>query len=319
MRIVFMGTPEFSVPVLEKLCNAEDCEVVAVYAPPDRPRGRGRGVEFSPVKSAAIALNLPVLQPSSFRSGQAQSDLAACEPDVIVVAAYGKLLPAWVLELPEHGCLNIHPSLLPHYRGPSPVVTAILDAVPVTGVSLMLLDEGMDTGPVIAQREHALDGTENAGELTAQLFAAGADLLVESLGPWTAGGIKAVRQDETVATVTRKLERSDGRAEWGLSAADLERRQRAFTPWPGLFTQWHDRSLRLVEVCAVEDLADNNGPGPPVPGEVIALPRQEVPVGVDTADGVLGLKTVQLEGRKGMASAEFIRGYPDFIGSRLGS
>jgi len=319
MRIVFMGTPEFAVPVLEKLCNAEDCEVVAVYAPPDRPRGRGRGVEFAPVKSAAIALGLPVSQPSSFRSRAAQSELAAWAPDVIVVAAYGKLLPAGVLEVPEHGCLNIHPSLLPRYRGPSPVVASILDGVSVTGVSLMLLDEGMDTGPVIAQREHALDGTENAGELTAQLFAAGADLLVETLGPWAAGGIKAVRQDETLATITRKLERSDGVAEWGLSAAELERRQRAFTPWPGLFTQWNDRSLRLVEVCSGEDLADYNGPSAPAPGEVIALPLKEIPVGVATANGFLGLKTVQLEGRRGMASAEFIRGYPDFIGSRLGS
>jgi methionyl-tRNA formyltransferase len=319
MRIVFMGTPESSVPVLEKLCEAENCEVVAVYAPPDRPRGRGRGVEFAPVKSAAIALGLPVSQPNSFRSGEAQAELASCEPDVIVVAAYGKLLPAGVLDLPVHGCLNIHPSLLPRYRGPSPVVASILDGVSLTGISLMLLDEGMDTGPVIAQREHALDGTEVAGELTAQLFADGADLLVETLGPWVAGSIKAVRQDETLATITRKLERSDGLAEWGLSAAELERRQRAFTPWPGLFTQWNDRSLRLVEVCAVESLGGHNGLSVPVPGEVVALSQKEVPVGIGTADGILGLKAVQLEGRRGVASAEFIRGYPDFIGSRLGS
>ena len=319
MRVVFMGTPEFSVPVLEKLCNAEDCEVVAVYTPPDRPRGRGRGVEFSPVKTAAIALGLPVSQPNSFRSGESLSVLASCKPDVIVVAAYGKLLPAGVLDLPNYGCLNIHPSLLPQYRGPSPVVTAILDGVSRTGVSLMLLDEGMDTGPVIAQREYALDGAENAGELTAQLFAAGADLLVETLGPWAAGEIKAVGQDETMATVTRKLERSDGLAEWGLSAAALERRQRAFTPWPGLFTHWNDKSLRLVEVWAGEGLADHSGPSAPVPGEVVALPLKEVPVGVGTANGILGLKTVQLEGRRGVASVEFIRGYPDFIGSRLGS
>ena len=170
MRVVFMGTPEFAVPALEKLCVAADCQVVAVYTPPDRPRGRGRGVEFSPVKAAATGLGLPVLQPNSFRSGEAQNELAAYQPDVIVVAAYGKLLPPGVLNLPAYGCLNIHPSMLPRYRGPSPVVAAILDGVPVTGVSLMLLDEGMDTGPVIAQREFVLDGTETAGDLTRQLF-----------------------------------------------------------------------------------------------------------------------------------------------------
>ncbi len=319
MRVVFMGTPEFAVPVLEKLCNADDCEVVAVYTPPDRPRGRGRGVEFSPVKTAAIKLGLPVSQPISFRPTEAKDQLDAYQPDVIAVAAYGRLLPARVLEMPEHGCLNIHPSLLPRYRGPSPVVTAILDGVSATGVSLMLLDEGMDTGPIIAQRERALEGDENAGGLTAQLFAAGADLLVETLGPWAAGDIKAVGQDDTAATVTRKLERNDGLADWGLSAAELERRQRAFTPWPGLFTQWNDRSLRLIEVSVGEGLADHSEPSAPVPGEVVALPLKEVPVGIGTPNGILGLKTVQLEGRRGMASAEFIRGYPDFIGSRLGS
>ena len=317
MRIVFMGTPEFAVPVLERLCAAAGCQVVAVYTPPDRPKGRGRGVEFSPVKAAASSLGLPVLQPNSFRSREAQDELAGYRPDVIVVAAYGKLLPADVLNLPAHGCLNIHPSLLPRYRGPSPVVTAILDGVSVTGVSLMLLDEGMDTGPVIAQQEHSLDGSETAGELTMGLFDAGADLLAETLGPWVAGRLHASRQDESMATVTRKLERSAGRADWELTALELERRQRAFTPWPGLFTQWHGKLLRLVEVCAGDSLAECESRKPPAPGEVVALPMKDVPIGIGTADGVLGLKTLQLEGRRAVASAEFIRGYPDFVGSRL--
>ncbi len=317
MRVVFMGTPEFAVPVLDKLCAAEDCEVVAVYAPPDRPRGRGRGVDFSPVKAAATLLGLPVLQPGSFRSGEAQEELAAHRPDVIVVAAYGKLLPSRVLNLPAHGCLNIHPSLLPRYRGPSPVVASILDGVSVTGVSLMLLDEGMDTGPVIAQREFVLDGTETAGDLTGELFKAGADLLVEKLGPWVDGRIDPFAQDESLATVTSKLERNDGRADWKRSALELELRRRAFTPWPGLFTQWQDKSLRLVEVCAGESLADIVLQQQPVPGEVLALPLVEVPVGIGTADGVLGLKSLQLEGRRAVTSADFVRGYPDFIGSKL--
>ena len=317
MRIVFMGTPEFAVPAMEKLCAAPDCEVTAVYTPPDRPRGRGRGVEFSPVKVAAARIGLPVLQPNSFRSREARDELAAYAPDVIVVAAYGRLLPPAALNLPAHGCLNIHPSLLPRYRGPSPVVSAILEGDSVTGVSLMLLDEGMDTGPVIAQREYALAGTETAGELTGELFEAGADLLVETLNPWVAGRLEAVQQDESRATLTRKFERSDGRADWQLTALELERRQRAFTPWPGLFTQWRDKSLRLVEVCAGERLEGCEIGERPAPGEVIALPLEGVPVGIAAADGILGLKTLQLEGRRAVSSAEFVRGYPDFIGSRL--
>ncbi len=317
MRIVFMGTPDFAVPVLEKLTGVPGCQVAAVYTPPDRPRGRGRGMEFTPVKATATELGLPLLQPNSFRSSAARAELADFRPDVIVVAAYGKLLPKEVLDLPAHGCLNIHPSLLPRYRGPSPVVTSILDGVSATGVSLMLLDEGMDTGPVIAQREFALDGTETAGQLTADLFAAGSDLLVETLEPWVSGQLEAVPQDETQATITSKLERADGRADWELTAVELERRCRAFNPWPGLFTRWQEKSVRLVEVRAGDAFPGSVQYGDAATGEVVALPMDDVPVGVATAGGVLGLKTLQLEGRRAVSAREFIRGYPDFIGSRL--
>ena len=317
MRIVFMGTPEFAIPVLEKLHGSPDCEVVAVYTTPDRPRGRGRGVQVAPVKAAAGQLELPVFQPSSFRSEDAQRALAALRPDVIVVAAYGKLLPLQVLEQPALGCLNIHPSLLPRYRGPSPVVSSIIDGVSVTGVSLMLLDEGMDTGPVIVQRERLLERTDTADYLTRELFDTGANLLVETLGPWAAGQLKATPQDESLATVTRKLERDDGRADWGQSAPGLERRRRAFTPWPGLFTEWRGKSLKLVDVSTEFSLPESGVRGDPAPGEVVALPLHDVPVGIGTAGGILGIKTVQLEGRRATASAEFVRGYPDFIGSRL--
>ena len=317
MRIVFMGTPEFAVPVMDKLCAAPGVEVVAVYTPPDRPKGRGRGVESSAVKAAASALGLPVMQPNSFRSGGALDDLAKFQPQVIVVAAYGKLLPAGVLNLPAHGCLNIHPSLLPRYRGPSPVVGAILDGVLTTGVSLMLLDEGMDTGPIIAQRERFLDGSETSGDLTGQLFEAGADLLVETLDPWVSGHIKAVQQDASGATFTSKLGRNDGRADWQLVAVELERRRRAFTPWPGLYTQWQDKTVRLLEVVAFEPPLDFLGYVEEEPGLVQGLAVEDCPVGVGTARGILGLKTLQLEGRRATSAAEFLRGYPKFLGSRL--
>ena len=317
MRTVFMGTPNFAVPVLEALCGGSAVEVVAVYTPPDRPKGRGREVESTPVKIAALQLNLPVLQPASLRSARVQEKLAALRPDVIVVAAYGKLLPSEVLDLPPHGCLNIHPSLLPKYRGPSPVVSTLLDGVGETGVTLMLLDEGMDTGPIVAQRKLTLAGTETAEMLTQELFRVGGDLLLETLDPWTSGLVDALYQDHSNATVTRKLERSDGLVDWGLPASVLERKQRAFTPWPGLFTKWQKKSLRLLEVSLLDGQIRTNSIPAAEPGEVVALDTEETPIGIGTAQGILGVKQLQLEGRRAASASEFLRGYPNLIGSRL--
>ena len=187
IRTVFMGTPASVTPALRRLHEMPGVEVAAAVTPPDRPRGRGRQAEPPPVKVEAASLGIPVLQPPNLRGEATLAELAALKPDVIVVAAYGRLLPPSVLQLPPHGCLNLHPSLLPRHRGPSPVATAILEGDGVTGVSLMLLDEGMDTGPVIARTEVELTGDETAGELTARLFALGADLLADCLEPWVKG------------------------------------------------------------------------------------------------------------------------------------
>ena len=317
MRLVFMGTPTYAVPTLEALLNAPGAQVVGVYTPPDRPRGRGQAVEQTPIKAEALNRGLPVFQPNSLRPASAQGELAALEPDLIVVAAYGKLLPSPVLQLPRHGCLNLHPSLLPRYRGPSPVATALLDGVAATGVSLMLLDEGMDTGPVLAQREYPLSGAETAESLTADLFRLGADLLLDKLDAWIAGSLTAVPQNEAQATITRKLERADGWADWQRPAAELERRRRAFTPWPGLSTNWQGKSLRLLEVAAVENRTLKAGQPTAEPGLVVALDSAEGPVGIATAQGILALQRVQLEGRRAASAAEFLNGYPAFIGSRL--
>ena len=320
MRAVFMGTPAYAVPVLEGLEKSDQLEIVGVYTPPDRPRGRGQALEASPVKPAALDAGLPVFQPASLRSRQVQEELADLRPDVAVVAAYGKLLPPAVLELPRHGCLNIHPSLLPRYRGPSPVVTTLLDGVATTGVTLMLLDEGMDTGPILAQRTVELRGDETAGGLTAELFKRGGELLLDTLPAWTSGRLDAMSQDNEVATVTRKIERNDGLADWSKSAADLERRWRAFTPWPGIFTHWEGKVLRLTEVTAVTQPATGSleaGSPETEPGLVLALTSAEAPLGIATASGVLGLKSVQLEGRRNVTAAEFLRGYPHFPGCRL--
>ena len=313
MRLVFMGTPDFVVPVLEAVVQAQDVQVVGVYTPPDRPRGRGRSPEMPPVKTYALNQGLAVFQPSTLRSARVQEVLTAFQPDVIIVAAYGRFLPVPVLDAPPQGCLNLHPSLLPKYRGPSPVVTAILEGEKVTGVTLMKLDEGMDTGPIIAQREHPVSPQDTAGTLTAALFRLGASLLLENLSPWVTGQITSQSQDDAQATVTRKLERADGQAHWELSAMALERRCRAYTPWPGLFTHWQGQVLKLLDVEAVPDPTTPGGE----PGLVVPLSLEETPVGIVTADGVLGLKRVQLEGRRANSAGEFLRGHPQFIGSKL--
>ena len=314
MRLVFMGTPDFVTPVLDDLAAASTVELVGVYTPPDRPGGRGRADRMPPVKVRALELGLEVYQPVSFRPEQAQVELASLRPDVIVVAAYGKLLPPPVLEAAPHGCLNLHPSLLPSYRGPSPVSSAMVDGLEETGVTLMLLDEGMDTGPIIAKRKHPVLPDDTAETLTAALFKVGSELLLESLEPWVEGRLTAGPQDHSAATVTRKLERSDGLADWNLPAAALQRRQRAYTPWPGLFTDWQGQVLKLLDV---EALPADVAPGESAPGQVVSLSAEHGTMGVVTADGVLVLKTLQLEGRRPSSAEEFSRGHRDFIGSQL--
>jgi methionyl-tRNA formyltransferase len=308
-----MGTPDYVVPVLESLCSAPSVQVTAVYTPPDRPRGRGRSVEETPVKTFAMQRELPVRQPPSLSPPAVQRELAEFEPDVIVVAAYGKLLPPQVLEIPPHGCLNLHPSLLPRLRGPSPVVTAIRDGEAATGVTLMLLNEGMDTGPIIAQQEVPMTGRETAGALTAALFQLGGELLLECLEPWLEGRIKPQHQDETRASVTRKLQRSDGEADWSTPALELERLRRAYDPWPGLFTVWEGKVLKLLDVVPLP------GDGGPLgePGRVVEVTSAETPIAVATGQGLLGLRTLQLEGRRAQSAADFLRGHPHFIEGQL--
>ena len=309
MRLVFMGTPDFVVPVLDALVQDSNIQVAGVYTPLDRRQGRGRSSQMPPVKSYALEQGLPVFQPASLRRPEVQQELASLRPDVLVVAGYGKFLPPEVLNTPPSGCLNLHPSLLPKYRGPSPVITTILEGEETTGVTLMLLDPGMDTGPIIAQRQHAVGPEDTAETLTAALFRLGASLLSEQLAPWVAGELPCRPQDDALASVTRKLERSDGEADWNLSSQELQRRSRAFTPWPGLFTHWRGQVLKLLEVTGSSPLPDFNLPEINVaPGEVVRLDGTDVPAGIGTAEGVLGLKRVQLEGRSPTVATEFLIG-----------
>ena len=313
MRLVFMGTPAYVIPVLKALATAKDVQLVSVYTPPDRPMGRGRRIEMPPIKSFALECGIPVHQPASLRPEGVQLALAEQSPDVIVVAAYGKLLPPPLLNTPPHGCLNLHPSLLPRYRGPSPVATAIVAGEQTTGVTLMLLDDGMDTGPTISHREYSLSGRESAESVTADLFHLGAELLLECLEPWVTGRLTAQSQDETRASTTRKLQRNDGMADWQLPASSLERRWRAYSPWPGLFTNWEGKVLKLLDVVALPLTAVAQAES----GQVVRLTTSDGTVAVGTGEGLLGLNVVQLEGRRPQDTADFLRGHSHFLGARL--
>ena len=315
-RVVFMGTPPFAIPALDALHAHPEVAVVAAYTPPDRRRGRGRVVEPTPVKQRALALGIPVAQPATLRDPEALARLQSWEPDVIVVAAYGRLLPPAALATPRFGCLNLHPSLLPRHRGPAPVAGAILAGDAETGVSVMLLDEGMDTGPIIAQRSRPITPDQDAAVLTDILFADGASLLMETLPRWARGELAAVPQDDRLATYTGKLERADGVADWTLDAAALAIRQRAYTPWPGLHTRWEGKELKLLDVAPL-DVAPLDGDGIAAPPGLVTA-TDGAPIAIGAGSGLLAVRRLQLEGKRPADAAEFLRGYPQFQGARLG-
>jgi methionyl-tRNA formyltransferase len=313
MRAIFMGTPAFALPVLKALLDSP-LQVVAVYTAPDRPSGRGLTASASPIKQFALQRGLPVLQPPSLRKPDAQEQFAALTPDVAVVAAYGLLVPPALLSMLPHGFLNIHPSLLPKLRGPSPVVTAILEGLDITGVTLMLLDQGLDTGPILAQRETPIAPDDTAGSLTLRLFDEGASLLLQTLPLWAGRRLTPVPQDPSMATHTRKIEKEDGQASWAMSADELHRRLRAFTPWPGLYTTWQGKTLKILQAQPLLDEPRDNPPG-----SVVSHPSTGKGIAVVTGKGLLKIITLQLEGKRPASAEDFLRGYPALIGSRLPS
>lgn len=321
-RIVFMGSPDFAVPSLRAVVEAGH-EVAAVYTQPDREAGRGRALAPSPVKVAAEALGLTVVQPVSLRRAEAVAELRASKPEVIVVAAYGQILRPAVLAIPPFGTVNVHASLLPRWRGASPVTAAILAGDERTGVSIMLLDEGLDTGPVLTTRETPIGAGETGGTLTERLSEHGAALLVDTLPSWLEGTIVARPQDDAQATYAPRLSKEAGRIDWRTPAIAISRAVRAYTPWPGAFTAYKGAALKVLEADAVELAADG------VPGDVVRLPsgaaratevgRPSPVFGVVTGDGLLTPLRIQRAGKRAVTADEFIRGEPDLIGSRFGA
>jgi methionyl-tRNA formyltransferase len=305
-----MGTPIFAVPVLELLV-LNDYQVEAVYTQPDRPAGRGCNTSFSPVKQAALSFGLKVVQPDSLKNIETLAELAALNPDVIVVAAFGQILTQSVLDIPRYGCINIHPSLLPKYRGAVPVAASILNGDSFAGVSIMLMDKGLDTGPVLSQAQIPVLGYDNTEILTDKLSLIGAFMLLEILPDWVRGRIPARPQDNAAASYFSTVSRESGEIDWSRPAEVIWRRVRAYYPWPGCFTRWQGKNLKIIEALPQSSVNDA------AIGQVVMLPDGSA--GIGTGSGVLKIVTLQMEGKKSMSSAEFLRGQRQFAGAVLPS
>jgi methionyl-tRNA formyltransferase len=313
LRVVFMGTAELACASLRALRRAPSVEVLAVVTQPDKPAGRQLQLQPSAVKQVALAENLPVLQPIRAREESFIEQLAALAPDLIVVAAYGQILPAAILRLPRHGCLNVHTSLLPKYRGASPIQSALLHDEAVTGVTIMLMDAGLDTGPMLTQQTTPIAPDDNAQTLHDRLAQLGAELLVQTIPEYITGRISPQAQPAVGATHCAKIKKQDGQLDWSQPARTLWNRLRAFTPWPGVFTHLckDGGATKLLKVWRME-ITEQRG----APGEVLAADKAGLVIAC--GQGALRILEVQPEGARRMTAAEFLVGHPLPVGQRLG-
>ena len=301
--LIFMGSPQFAVPTLEAL--ARDYTVLAVYTQPDKPAGRGKVLTAVPVKQWAATRGLPVYQPRSFRKDPAVIDqLRALKPDLIVVAAYGLILPQAALDVPPLGCVNVHGSILPRHRGAAPIPSAILAGDAATGITIMQLDAGMDTGPLLAVAHEPIRPDDTTASLGERLAQVGARLLIETLPGYLSGAITPQAQPGDGITYSPKISKADAQIDWTRPAIELDRAVRAYSPWPGAFTGWNGQLLKILKT-GIRD----QGSG--AAGTVIRL--ADGAIGVATGDGVIELIEIQLAGRKAMSAIDFVRGQPSLI------
>ncbi len=301
LAVVFAGTPDFAIPSLDAIAASRH-RVIAVLTQPDRPSGRGRGLATSPVKERALTLGLPVRQPETLRDARTSGELTALAPDVMVVVAYGLLLPGAVLAAPRLGCLNVHASLLPRWRGAAPIARAILAGDATTGVCIMRMEEGLDTGPVMLRREVAIGARETTGELESRLAREGATLIVSALDELAAGRAEFEPQENTAATYASKLAKAEARLDWREAAASLERRVRALNPRPIAETTLDGAQLRIYEseIVAAEGAA--------VPGTILRADSKGIVV--LAGKGSLALTRLQLPGRRIVSAGEIANARP---------
>lgn len=318
LKIIFLGTPEFGAIILEKLVENRYKPILAITAP-DKPVGRKQILTPPPVKLLAQKYKIPILQPNKILDSK--SEIQNSKPDLIIVAAYGQILPKEILDIPKRGCLNVHPSLLPKYRGPSPIQYAILNGDKKTGVTIVLMDEKVDRGPILNQRTLEIEAEETSTTLHLKLANLGAGLLMETIPKWMQEMIKPYPQDDAQATYTKILTREDGRINWKKTAQNLEHEIRAFSYWPGSFTSWQKRDGTMVRIKILKARVFKSIGGIAYPiGKTLVVPQNEI--GVQCRKGFLGkggdflvIEKLQLEGKKEIGSEEFLRGYPAFIGT----
>lgn len=313
MQIVFAGTPEFAAVALQSLLVQgpdQDCQVSAVLTQPDRPAGRGRKLRPGPVKQLAERHGITVLQPGSLRKPEARAPLQALAPDLMIVVAYGLILPREVLAIPRHGCLNIHASLLPRWRGAAPIQRAILAGDAETGVTIMQMDAGLDTGPMLVRRHCPITSDDSAGTLHDRLAVLGAEALHETLAQVRSGTLHPEPQDDQLATYADKIDKAEAALDWQASAVALERRVRAFNPWPVAFTSLGDYGR--IRVWRAQALAEKTAK---LPGQVVRAGGDAIEVA--TGNGILRLLEIQLPGGRALAVRDFLNAHPVAVGDRF--
>ncbi len=302
-----MGSPEFSLPSLNALSKGPDIDILGVFTKPDRPAGRGRKLQASPVKLRAIELGLDLYQPDSLKSAVITSTIQAHNADLIIVVAYGLILPPDILSLPRLGSINVHASLLPRWRGAAPIQAAIHAGDPETGVTIMKMDPGLDTGPILSQRRLEIHSSDTGGELSQRLSKLGAELLIETVPNYISGEIHPIEQDDNMASYAPLLKKSDGRLDFMRSAIELERQVQAFEPWPASFFEWVNRRIivRKVQALAGDTLS---------PGTVGRIGNNPA---IGTKQGTLILQIVQPAGKTNMSAEDFLRGAEEIVGANL--
>ncbi len=309
VKIIFVGTPEFGAIILDKLIQ-NNLKPLLVITAPDKQVGRKQILTPPPVKILAEKYKIPILQPDKIKD--TTYEIQNTNPDLIVVAAYSQIIPNDILKIPKYGCLNIHPSLLPRWRGPSPIQFAILNGDDKTGVTIIKMTEEIDAGPILRQKEIKIEEKETYTTLHNKLGKLGGNLLIETIPKLINNEIEVINQDESKSTYSKFLKKEDGKIDWKKSAREIERQIRAFNPWPGSFTMWKKRRIKILKARVLEKINTLTYPV----GKTLVAPQNELCV--QTGKGFLIIEKLQLEGKKEMASEEFIRGHPDFIGTILG-
>ena len=311
MKIIFMGTPDFAVGTLEALIEAGH-EVVLAVTQPDKPKGRGKEMQYTPVKECALKHDIPVFQPRRVREEECIEELRKYNADIMVVVAFGQILPKEILEMCTYGCVNVHASLLPKYRGSAPIQWAIIDGEEVTGVTTMQMDEGLDTGDMLLKTEVTIEPKETGGSLFDKLADAGAKLCVETLEALQNKTVTPIPQGETTTAYAKMLDKQLGNIDWNKTAVQIERLIRGLTPWPSAYTNWNDKVMKIwdAEVSAIDIETEDAKPGTIVKVEKDAFY-------VQTGEGLLKVCELQIPGKKRMDAGAFLRGYQVKVGEKL--